>query len=457
MCDYVFIGMYRFISPSPRVPVNYILDKNGEVVWYYQSRPWMLDFKLQPNGMMSFNQNDRHYLLDSNFNLVDSLFCDGYNTDVHDLIVREDGHYFLICFEDSIMDLSSIRTRNGTPGDSAAFVLGNVIQELSPNKVSLRTWHSFDHFNPLTDVDSAYWTNPSYLDFVHTNSIDLDDQGNMLMSHRNVNEVTLIDWDSGAIKWRFSGANNQFALPNDIGLSGQHDARLLPNGQFSVFDNGNFHPTIMSRGVIFDMDTMSMTATKVWEYARNTARSTSLGSFRVLPNGNRLVNFGAFNPDNEPQIALVGADSTLIMEMDFQNSYWTYRAQCMQPDFEIVRPQVSCEMQNNQVILSVDSSYGSYFWSSGESTASITLLDTGTYQVFVPHGIGMVGSVPLRIADLTAACPAVSSPEAVQPVKRRRLLGTWDILGRPVLQREAGKLYIERYDDGSFRKVLRDR
>jgi hypothetical protein len=115
---------------------------------------------------------------------------------------------------------------------------------------------------------------------------------------------------------------------------------------------------------------------------------------------------------------------------------------------------VTCETQNNQVILSVDSIYSDYFWSSGESTSSITLLDTGTYQVFVPLGIGMVGSFPLRITDLAAACPMVNSPEAVQPVKRRKLVGTWDLLGRPVMHPKPGKLYIERYDDGSSRKVM---
>ncbi|MEM1000051.1 MAG: aryl-sulfate sulfotransferase [Bacteroidota bacterium] len=456
MCDYVFLGMYRFISPAPRVPVNLILDRNGDVVWYHQSRPWMLDFKVQPNGLLSFNQNDRHYLLDSTFSLVDSVFCDGYNTDVHDLIIDEDGHYYVICYEDSIMDLSSIRTRNGTPGDSACYVLGNVVQELDENKNSVRTWHSFANYDVYTDIDSQYWTNPALIDIIHTNSLDLDDQGRMLMSHRNINEVTLVDWESGNVIWRFSGKNNDFSLPNDIGLSGQHDARFSGSDRFTVFDNGNFHPAVMSRGVEYEVNPGTMTATKVWEYARNTARSNSLGSFRILPNGNRLINFGSFNPQDQAQIALVGPDSSLIMEMDFQDTYWTYRAQCMEFPFVIERPEISCEVQNNQIVLTAQGSHPDYLWSTGDSGPSITLTDTGSYQVFVPLGIGMVGSVPIHITDLSATCPAVSTPEARQPVRRRKLMATYDMLGRPITQRRSGELYIELYDDGSTRKILFD-
>ena len=451
--DYVFLTTFRFISPSPRIPTLYLLDKNGDVAWYHQSSPWLLDFKIQANGKMSYNQNGQFYVLDSTFSLVDSFRCDGFNTDVHDFLLTQNDHAFLICTEDSIMDLSSIYTRGGLPGDTAALVVGNVIQELAPDKSSLRTWHTFDHFS-INDSDSLFWATPTRMELNHTNSIDVDDHGQVLLSSRSNNELTMIDWASGDILWRLGGTQNQFTFPNDVGVSGQHDARFLPNNQISVFDNGNHHAIVRSRGLIYDIDTLNRVATKVWEYSRTVARSNSMGSMRVLSNGNRLINWGKFTPEMQPHVSLVGADSSLIMEMDFKDSYWTYRAQGVALPFTLNRPEIICTQQDSVVILSIAGNHASYMWSDFSTSPTLTVTDTGRYQVFVPMGIGMVGSNLLHISDFSNFCSGVGSTAESVAVQRRKLLGVFDILGRPVRTRKPGALYIEQYSDGYRRKVM---
>src|SRR5437016_3351061 len=75
-----------------------ILDSKGDVVFYRQfnSKPFSYDFKLQPNGLISYFYNNKYFLLDSTFNIVDSVGCaDGYTTDEHELQILPNGHYLL--------------------------------------------------------------------------------------------------------------------------------------------------------------------------------------------------------------------------------------------------------------------------------------------------------------------------------------------------------------------------
>ncbi|MEM7037877.1 MAG: aryl-sulfate sulfotransferase, partial [Bacteroidota bacterium] len=279
VCDYMFLGLFRFISPSPRTATNLILDNKGDVVYWQKAAEWMLDWKIHPNGLMSYNLYDKWYILDSTFTMIDSLKCQGYNTDVHDLIITDDGHYFLICFEDSTMDLSALTTPNGMQGAVNGHVTANVIQELDANKNIVKEWHTLDHFDVL-DIGPQFFTQPGVAELNHTNSISLDQWGNMVMSHRANHEVTYVDWDSGDIIWRLGGNNNEFTFTNDIGINSQHFAQIQPDGKLSVFDNGTHHIPKKARGIVYDLDTVNMEATKVWEYTNLDLFSTSLGSFQ---------------------------------------------------------------------------------------------------------------------------------------------------------------------------------
>jgi hypothetical protein len=57
--------------------------------------------------------------------------------------------------------------------------------------------------------------------------------------------------------WRFGGKRNQFTYVNDPlgGPSYQHDIRVLPNGNITLMDNGNFHTPSLSRAVEYHFDT----------------------------------------------------------------------------------------------------------------------------------------------------------------------------------------------------------
>ena len=72
------------------------------------------------------------------------------------------------------------------------------------------------------------------------NAIEIDHDGNLLLSSRFQDEVSKIDRNTGEFIWRLGGQNDQFEWLNDtLKLAYQHDVRVLPNGHITVFDNGN--------------------------------------------------------------------------------------------------------------------------------------------------------------------------------------------------------------------------
>lgn len=454
IAEYMFLGLVGSISPSPSGQLNLILDKHGDILWYQRTAFQVLDFKIHPSGLMSFFYQGDWFVMDSTFSVIDTLNCQGYSTDVHDLLLTEDGHSYLICIEDTAMDLSGIYTRNGVPGDPNGSVRAHLVQELDPQKNVVREWHAIEHFD-LSDLDTTFFTDPSILRLNHTNSIFLHEGDKMLISHRYNHELTYIDWPSGDILWRLGGANNEFNFVNDIGINAQHFGQVLPDGTISVFDNGTYHNPPLARGIVYDLDTAAMTATKVREFANPNLFSSAYGSYQVLPNGDALVNFGAYNPHVDPNVVYVKADSSVVLEMKFEDLYWTYRAQCLPIPFVIERPEVICTEQNGVLTLSAAQSHPNYLWTTDATTASITVMDTGKYQLFVPRGLGMMGSEVFRVSDLSGGCTAVNAVEAATASPRPgKLLEVYDLLGRPVSNRKKGELYFEVYSDGKVRKVI---
>lgn len=104
------------------------------------------------------------------------------------------------------------------------------------------------------------------IDFSHSNSLELDSDGNLLLSSRHLDEVTEIDRQSGAIIWRLDGKGNQLTLSVAPGLTGpaefyhQHDARRLPNSHITLFDNRNDHQPHVSRALEYAVDETARTA-----------------------------------------------------------------------------------------------------------------------------------------------------------------------------------------------------
>ena len=186
----------------------------------------------------------------------------------------------------------------------------------------------------------------------------------------------------------------------------QHHATLLPNGNITILDNGTYHNPPVARAIEYQIDEINNTATLVWEY-RHVRETIALGSLQVLPNGNRLINWGG---DIDPgvfssPIVEVTENYEEVLNFDLPPGYFSYRALCFDLPWEPTRPQITCDLNNGVTTLSVDSGFQAYFWLQTEDTTStITVSNTGTYQVFGYNGYGWVGSKNKHIANLQNPC-----------------------------------------------------
>ena len=79
-------------------------------------------------------------------------------------------------------------------------------------------------------------------DYAHANSVDLDTDGDFLMSARNTWAVYKIDRETGGIRWRLGGKQSTFKLPAAARFAWQHDAHRRSDGAITLFDNEAFPP-----------------------------------------------------------------------------------------------------------------------------------------------------------------------------------------------------------------------
>ena len=322
-----------FLTPYSTVNFlieNYIIitDNYGIPIFYrklnYADR--ILNFKKQQTGVLTYFTNNKDYVLDSSYNIIDSLYmANGYRTDVHECILLENGHLLLFSYDYQRIAMDTV-VAGGNPN---ATVGGLVIQELDENRNVLFQWRGWDHFK-ITDATYDIDLTASMFDYVHCNAIQLDSDGNILISSRNMDEITKINRTTGEIIWRLGGKyckNNQFTFLNDtIGFSHQHDIRILANGYIALFDNGNLHDPQFSRAVEYEIDEINKTISLVWEYRNNPQTfSWAMGNNRRMANQNRVIGWGW---SSQPALTEITPDKevSLYMSIGYDFNYVSYRA-----------------------------------------------------------------------------------------------------------------------------------
>ena len=302
----IFLSTFYFDlrNQVPSQPYLLILDNTGEPVFYRKmpvGNP-LIDFKPQPDGTLTYAdfQNNQIYVLDNTYTLVRTITAkNGFKADNHEVLVLPDGNVLYMIYDARTVDMSAIAP-GGLPN---ATVLGLVLQEQDPAGNVTFEWQSWDHI-PITDTNQDL-TLP-VIDYAHGNSIDVDSDGNLLVSSRHLDEVTKINHQTGEIMWRLGGKANQFTFLNDSRpFIKQHSARRLDNGHLLLFDNGDGQlgddpattPGRYSRAAEYALDEVNLTATLVWEY-RNTpdTYSFAMGNAQRLPNGNTFIGWGSTYP-----------------------------------------------------------------------------------------------------------------------------------------------------------------
>jgi hypothetical protein len=271
-----------------------VIDNTGRVVWYrrFPNGPG-LSFMAEPNGRYVArpgtsdpSQIGSWVEVDPLGNFTRTLGCAGnLQSRPHDLISELDGSYWLLCDKVRTMDL----TAEG--GVATARVTGTDVQHVSSGGALLFSWSPFDHF-AITDGEPSDRIGPT-VNWTHGNALDLDVDGNLIVSFRNLSEVTKINTVSGAVIWRMGGRRNQFAFldsPNPP-FTGQHSARVVARGSLIVLDNMGTPGE--SRAEAYKVDETAMTARLERAYFSFPGVVTQIGgSAQSLPGGRTLASFG---------------------------------------------------------------------------------------------------------------------------------------------------------------------
>lgn len=363
-----------FLAPTAsKVPYLMIIDNEGTPKFFKKVKGSIYDFKPQPNGTLSYfdRGGDCFYIMNKNYELIDSIKCIGdLYTDFHEFRILPNGNYLILGFDSRIIDMSRIVEG----GRDSAIVIGYYVQEIDKDKNLIFEWKTWDHI----DIKDSYTDlKQGTIDVAHGNSIDIDFDGNFLVSLRNTQEVVKIDRRNGAILWRLGGKKNQFTFIKDpLGFSWQHAARRLPNGNLMIFDNGfRREPQSLSysRALEYQIDEKNKTIRLVWEY-RNSPDiySYGLGYSQRLPNGNTFIGWGAA----VPAITEVTPQGREVFELSFEKDYSTYRA---------YRYPWGSEKINDFIDIKASIEKNKLFTTNGIDTSSlkISLINYNTFPVTV--------------------------------------------------------------------------
>jgi hypothetical protein len=243
----------------------------------------------------------------------------GLQADLHDFQLAPHGVAYTTAFNPIRCDVSSVEsgTRNGV-------VLDNAIQEIDVKTGLVRwEWHSLDHV-AVGESETASPKTSAPWDWFHLNSIDLEPSGDILISARSTWAAYQLQGGSGEVLWRLGGNKSSFSMGPGTKTAWQHDARMLPSGEVTMFDDGSNPPVHdQSRGIRVALDRRRDTAhlTAAYVHPGPPLLTASQGNMQTLPSGNALINYGGI-----PEIAQYAPNGSLLFDAHLAFDMSTYRA-----------------------------------------------------------------------------------------------------------------------------------
>lgn len=375
-----------------------IVDNDGAPVWYKElSDDYAYDFKMQPNGLLSYAQLFHHHsysgggdaihmILDEDFAEIDSFEPgNGYVAESHDFQWLSNGHVLLFGYYMTQMDLSGL-VDGGYPN---AMVSGGVVQELDADHNVVFQWRTWDHYSP----EEMSWTRaggPEVSQF-HLNTINMDVDGNLFIG--TPLWVKKISRQTGQIMWHLGGDENEFTFvgidPDEAeGHFGGHAFHRLENGNVLIYDNGGRKGSSSSQVHEYRLDEENKTAEHVWTYVPDPPVSGwHRGNAQRLPNGNTLIGWGGDGSDHGPVCTEVTSEGEKVFELFFDD-----------PDVESYRAfrlPLRDDISSSQVMMSFVG-IGDHRFKYGKVDTGITIRVNG----FTGSGYNAMGVRRLPLAPL---------------------------------------------------------
>jgi hypothetical protein len=320
--DPIFIAPYN--APGGQAGAV-IVDNSGQAIWenpladrvttnfrvqHYRESPVLTWWE----GQIELGHGVGEYVIaDASYRTVRRIQASrGLRGDLHEFVITPRGTALLTSYVVTKADLSSV---GGSPAGSVQDAIFQEI-DLATGELLLE-WHSLEHI-PL---EESYAAVTADWDFFHINSVDLDSDGNLLVSSRSTHTIYKID-QAGAIVWRLGGKHSDFSMAAGSDFAWQHDVRRQPDGTLTVFDNGAT-PAVehLSRALILDTDEQAMKASLVSQYTHPRILSGSQGSVQLMPNGNVFVGWG-----EAPHVSEFDRFGRMLFDALLGRDYESYRA-----------------------------------------------------------------------------------------------------------------------------------
>ena len=224
-----------FVAPQGG-PVQYgpmILDNSGHVVWFdplpgnltatdfrmqkYEGQPVITWWQGQVGAGVGVGQD----VIENNAyeQIATVRAADGLGADLHEFELTPQGTALITAEYPVHWDASAVH------GSKQQDVLDSVVQEIDVKTgLLLFQWDSLDHV-PVTDSEVRPRAKAPF-DYFHVNSIDLDRDGNLVISSRNTSAAYKVSHATGAVIWRLGGKQSSFTMAAGASFAFQHDVRI---------------------------------------------------------------------------------------------------------------------------------------------------------------------------------------------------------------------------------------
>jgi hypothetical protein len=320
-------------GPGPGQYGPLIYTPRGRLVWFdhlpegktaenlsvqdYEGRP-ALTFWQGKVLSLGFGQGE-DVVMDSNYRTLARIpGGNGLQADLHDFQIAPHDISYTTAFNAIRCDLSPVGgARDGE-------ILDTAVQEIDMRTGLIRwEWHSLDHVGASeSETPAQAFATP--WDWFHINSIDLEPDGNIFISARSTWASYQLEGGTGNILWRLGGTKSSFKMGPGTETAWQHDGRILPDGEVTLFDDGSNPPIHQqSRGlrIALDLKTREAHLSSAYTHPDPSLLSPSQGNMQTLADGNAVVGYGGV-----PAISEFGQGGSLLLDAHLPFDMSFYRA-----------------------------------------------------------------------------------------------------------------------------------
>ena len=294
-----------FLAPEQGPVQNgpMILAPNGDLVWFkaISSGQRATDFRVQSyRGQPVLTWWQGHVgagvgvgedvIYDRSYRQMAVVYAaNGLSADLHEFQLTPAGAALITAYYDVLWKPSS------NSRAARVNVLDSVVQEIDVKTgLVLFQWDSLDHVPPSASYQPPAAGQP--LDYFHVNSVQLDSDGDLVLSGRNTWAAYKVDADTGGVVWTLGGKRSDFKMGPRTSFAFQHDVRVrASDSTLTLFDDGAGPPTVQkqSRALTLRLDPAARSATLATQYPHTPAVLSGYeGNVQLLDNNNRFLGWG---------------------------------------------------------------------------------------------------------------------------------------------------------------------